>query len=68
VTGLVREGAIDNLIDYSSLGSSSLSIPTGEHYLPLLYVLAQQTPDDMITFFADRIVMGSLSMQSVRIG
>lgn len=68
VTGLVSEGATDNLIDYSSLVSSGLAIPTGEHYLPLLYVLAQQTPDDMITFFADRIVMGSLSMQSLRIG
>lgn len=69
VTGLIREGAIDNLIDYPSLGSSSHpSIPTNEHYLPLLYILALQTPGDMISFFADQIVMGSISMQSVRIG
>ncbi|GAM10401.1 putative protein [Geobacter sp. OR-1] len=69
VTGLIHKGAVDNLIDYSSLGSSSrLSIPTNEHYLPLLYILALQMADDTVSFFADQIVMGSISMQSVRIG
>ncbi|GAM08260.1 putative protein [Geobacter sp. OR-1] len=69
VTGLIREGNIDRLIDYPSLGEAfRLSIPTNEHYLPLLYALALRTPEDSLSFFADQVVLGSISMQSVRIG
>ncbi|MDD3686964.1 MAG: 4,5-DOPA dioxygenase extradiol [Bacteroidales bacterium] len=45
-----------------------LSIPTPEHYLPLLYVLALQEEDEPIEFFNDKIIGGSLSMTSLKIG
>jgi 4,5-DOPA dioxygenase extradiol len=45
-----------------------LSIPTPEHYLPLLYTLALQEKDDEVSFFNDALVAGSLNMTSVRIG
>jgi 4,5-DOPA dioxygenase extradiol len=57
------------LIDYKSLGREvELSIPTPEHYLPLLYALALKSEKDEVSFFNDKSVMGSLSMTSVRIG
>lgn len=57
------------LIHYSKLGNcAQLSVPTPEHYLPLLYVLGAQTGTDNATFFANRVTLGSMSMRSVRIG
>ena len=57
------------LIDYSSQGKSfSLSVPTPEHYLPLLYVLALKEKNEEVCFFNDKPVAGSLTMISVMIG
>jgi 4,5-DOPA dioxygenase extradiol len=59
----------DSLINYSTLGSAArLAIPTNEHYLPLLYALALQDRSDKVTFFAEKVTMGSISMRSLRIG
>jgi 4,5-DOPA dioxygenase extradiol len=43
-------------------------VPTPEHYLPLLYVLAQQEKTDQLSLFNDVAVAGSLTMTSVLIG
>lgn len=68
-TGLILGGNMDSLTDYPSLGEEArLAIPTNEHYLPLLYALSLRTTEDPVSFFADQIVLGSISMQSVRIG
>ena len=68
-TGLIIADETDRLTDYQTLGEAAqLSIPTNEHYLPLLYALALRTPEDPVSFFTDQVVLGSLSMQSVRIG
>lgn len=57
------------LIDYSSQGRAfQLSIPTPEHFLPLLYVLGLKNEDDPISIFNDKTLMGSISMTSVRVG
>jgi len=57
------------LIDFRNLGASAkLAIPTAEHFLPLLCVLAMQRGDEPVSFFNDKITMGSLSMTSVKIG
>ena len=57
------------LIDYESLGrDATLSAPTPEHYLPLLYVLGAQRPADVVTFPVDGIDGGSISMLSVHVG
>jgi 4,5-DOPA dioxygenase extradiol len=59
----------DALIDYPALGHDArLAIPTPEHYLPLLYVLAARGAGDEVAFFNDRVVMGSVSMTSLTIG
>lgn len=68
-TGLIREGDLDRLTDYAALGDAArLSIPTSEHYLPLLYSLALRTTGDPVSIFSNQVVLGSISMQSVRIG
>jgi hypothetical protein len=45
-----------------------LAIPKPDHYYPLVYVLATQTPDDKVTVFKDALAYGSVTMPSVRLG
>ena len=53
------------LIDYDKLGEAArLSIPTNEHYLPLLYSLALVGKKDEIQYFNEVATMGSVSMRS----
>jgi 4,5-DOPA dioxygenase extradiol len=53
---------------YDRLGEDArLSIPTPEHYLPLLYIIALQQPDEMARILTDGIFGGSISMLSVAI-
>jgi 4,5-DOPA dioxygenase extradiol len=62
----IAAGDHQSLIDYHSLGPDArLAIPTNEHYLPLLYVLAMQEPSDKLTFFCDQVTLGSISMRSL---
>lgn len=57
------------LINYSSLGKAvALSIPTPEHYLPLIYILALKEEKENLTLLSDILVGGSISMTSVKIG
>lgn len=62
----IAEGDHQSLINYKSQGRAfKLSIPTPEHFLPLLYALALKEESEKITFFNDKIVAGSLAMTSV---
>lgn len=57
------------LIQYEQLGRAALlSIPTPEHYLPLLYVLALRQPGEDISFPSEGMDGGSISMLTVRVG
>ncbi len=59
----------DQLIKYEKLGKEALlAIPTPEHYLPLIYTLGLQGKNDPIVFFNDKVIGGSLTMTSVKIG
>ena len=56
------------LCDYSKFGQmAALSIPTAEHYLSLLYVLAQQQDGEPLRFFNPEVT-SSISMRSLQIG
>lgn len=66
---LILSGDHDAIVRYPDLGPTArLSVPTNEHFLPLLYVLALQDEGEGIRFFADRVTLGSISMRSLRIG
>ena len=66
---LVRKGDFGSLIDYPQLGKEvQQAIPTAEHYLPLLYVLALKQEGEEVSVFNDKLVLGSLGMTSIIIG
>ena len=57
------------LIAYETLGSDALlSIPTPEHYLPLLYVMALRREGEPVSFPVEGVDGGSISMLTVQIG
>jgi len=47
----------------SSSREARLAVPTNEHFLPALYVLALQGPDEPFTFFNEEISLGSIGMR-----
>lgn len=56
------------LLEYKKVGEiARLSLPTDEHYLPLLYIIGMQGEGDKARFIYEGIEMGSLSMRSVMI-
>jgi 4,5-DOPA dioxygenase extradiol len=58
-----------SLIDYGKMGpDASLSIPTPDHYLPLLYVLGARQPGEQATFPVEGMDGGSISMLAVQVG
>lgn len=62
----ILSGDVDSLIDYLPVGEMALmSVPTREHYLPLLYALGAADPGEKVTFFNDEVIYGSLSMRSI---
>lgn len=64
----ILEGNHRDLINYINQGEAfRLAIPTPEHYLPLLYILALKEDQESITLFNDKTVAGSLSMTSLKI-
>lgn len=70
---LVREmlvaGEHKPLIDYEKLGRDAmLSIPTPDHYLPLLYALATRQEREAVSFPVTGVDGGSISMLTVRVG
>jgi 4,5-DOPA dioxygenase extradiol len=69
VRNQVAANADEPLIDYEALGQDAqLSIPTPEHYLPLLYVLGARHPADPVRFPTSGIEGGSISMLAVQLG
>ena len=65
----ITNGDHVSLINYKQHGKAfDLSIPTPEHYLPLLYVLGLKEKNDEVSFFNDKTIMGSIAMTSVKIG
>jgi 4,5-DOPA dioxygenase extradiol len=69
VKNRILQGDHKSLMQLRELGPSSIpSVPTTEHYMPLMYALALQEEGDSMEFFAEGVTMGSLSMRSVRIG
>lgn len=52
------------LIDYNQLGKAAqLSVPTNEHYLPMLYAAALQQKNEALKFIYEEMQMGSISMR-----
>lgn len=66
---MMSAGEYRPLIDYETLGREAiLSIPTPDHYLPLLYVLATRQNSEQITYPVEGVDGGSISMLTAQIG
>jgi len=66
---LIDEERHQELIDYQALGEAArLAVPTPEHFLPLLYVLAVKQRGEKVAYFNDKPLAGSLTMTSLIIG
>ena len=66
---LLQAGDDQPLVEYEKLGRDALlSIPTPDHYLPLLYVIATRRPGEKISFPVEGIDGGSVSMLACQIG
>lgn len=62
----IKDGNDQALIHYEKAGqSAALSINSAEHYLPLLYILGSRHSKDQVTFFNEKVTMGSISMRCV---
>jgi 4,5-DOPA dioxygenase extradiol len=66
---LLLAGEHDPLIAYETLGRNAiLSVPTPDHYLPLLYVISQQREGEQVSFPVEGVDGGSISMLTIQIG
>lgn len=54
----------ENVVDFRSYKDYKLSVPTPEHFYPILYLLGASSEDDSIEVFNDECMGGSLSMTS----
>ncbi|MFM8772164.1 MAG: 4,5-DOPA dioxygenase extradiol [Candidatus Kapaibacterium sp.] len=62
---LIEQRDFNALANYSALGTAAkMSIPTPEHYLPMLYSLALVDKNEGLSFFNETIDLGSVSMRS----
>jgi len=66
---LMLSGDFTPLVNYERLGrDATLSVPTPEHYLPLLYVLGTLQAGEGIRFPVEGVDGGSISMLAVQVG
>lgn len=69
VREFVMANLIDSIIEYQTMGTDAeMSVPTPDHFLPLLYVLAQRQEDDIVSFPVAGYEGGSISMTSALVG
>lgn len=66
VRDLILQSNHQALVEYEKLGKEAmLSIPTPDHYYPLMYTLGTQEKDDKISFPIEGLTFRSGSMRSV---
>lgn len=65
----ILEDDHEPIIQYDKQGgAAALAINSGEHYKPLLYVLGATQQGEPVSFFAEKVWGGSISMRSVKVG
>lgn len=65
----IISGDHDAVTHYEKHGrAAALAVNSAEHYLPLLYVLGASQPGEPVTFYNEKVTMGSISMRCVQLG
>jgi len=66
---LIEAGDHEALVAYEKLGrDAALSIPTPDHFWPLMYVLGLQAEGDAVSFPVNGLAHASVSMRAVAFG
>jgi 4,5-DOPA dioxygenase extradiol len=69
IAALVEQHDHTPVVEYARAGDDArLCVPTPDHYLPLLYVLAQQRQSDVTTTIVDGFDLGAVGMLSLGLG
>lgn len=64
----IKSGDHQAVINFDRMGElARLAVPTDEHFLPLLYLLACQE-NEAVSFLTEKVTLGAISMRSVRVG
>ncbi len=68
-TNWIDKGDHASILNYQKLlgTTATMAHPTYDHLLPLFYILGLQQKNEKVTYFNDKISMGSLSMRSMMI-
>ena len=62
----INSRSFQSVVNYQSMGNAaSLSVPTNEHYLPLLYILGLSDSNDQIEHFIEGFQHGTISMRCI---
>ena len=65
----INKNEFDDLVNYQKLGKSALlSIPTNDHYLPMLYTLGMASSDDEVEHIYEGYQYAGISMRCFKIG
>ena len=66
---MIMTGDYESLLDYERVGPDALlSIPTPDHYFPLLYILGSRRDGEAVAFPVEGVDGGSISMLTVKVG
>lgn len=69
VKGLLEKREFTTLVNYQKLGTSArLSIPTTDHYIPMIYTLGLATKEDKIQQLFEGYQYAGISMRCFQIG
>ncbi|GGC12031.1 dioxygenase [Marinobacterium zhoushanense] len=62
---LLLDGDHQSILNYPQFGQAAqLSVPTPDHYIPMLYAIGLQRANDRLEFFNDSVTRGAISMSS----
>jgi 4,5-DOPA dioxygenase extradiol len=56
------------ILNYQNFPGAKESVPSAEHFLPLIYILGLMGEGEKIEIFNDQIALGSIAMTSVALG
>ena len=66
---MLIKGDHDALLNYQDFGDDALlSVPTPDHYVPLIYILGVRNKKDKVSFPVQGVDGGSISMLAVKMG
>lgn len=64
IKSAILNNDIEKILNYQNTKGAKESVPTPEHFIPLIYILGLKNENEKVSFFEEGFEMGSLSMDS----